>query len=177
MKFPSGAPRSPEEDARHLLRIYLNDHHSAAVGGVALARRCRSTNAGSSSSAGINEIVREIEEDLEVLNRLMTRLHVKPNLIKVVAARTAVELGRLKLNGRIVSSSPLSRVIELEALVAGVEGKSRLWAALAVVLGGGAVEGFTFDQLVARAHDQRDRLELHHRDAVRAAFGAANLSI
>ena len=109
MNAAVGGPRSPQEDARRLLQIYLHDHHSAAVGGVALARRCRASNAGSGSGAGLDEIVREIEEDFTVLERLLTRLQVKHNVVKDAAARVAVELGRLKLNGRVVAQITADR--------------------------------------------------------------------
>ncbi len=39
----------------------------------------------------------------------------------------AERLGRLKLNGRWIGRSPLTPVLELEAMVLAVEGRSRLW--------------------------------------------------
>jgi hypothetical protein len=74
----------------------------------------------------------------------------------------ARESGRLKLNGELTRYSPLSRLLELEDLTAGIEGKRALWLALeATVESGEAVEGFVFPALAERAASQRNRLETH----------------
>ena len=73
------------------------------------------------------------------------------------------QLGRLKLNGRLVRRSPLSDVLELEALGAGVTAKRDLWLALGVVEP--AIPELDADQLVRlqqRAVDQLAGIgELH----------------
>jgi hypothetical protein len=91
--------------------------------------------------------------------------------VKVLVAWGAEKLGRLKLNGQLVGYSPLSRVVELEALTLGVAGKLALWRALDQLepqrpeLSKANLEG-----LIARADRQLRSLEEQRRNAVTDAF-------
>ena len=78
-------------------------------------------------------LAREIAEDRDDLDRIMSDLGVTPSRFKAALAAAGSQLGRLKLNGRLVRRSPLSDVLELEALGAGVTAKRDLWLALGVV--------------------------------------------
>ena len=60
----------------------------------------------------------------------MDVLEVGRDRVKVAGGWTAEKVGRLKLNGRFAGYSPLSRVLELEGLIAGVNGKLALWHSL-----------------------------------------------
>ena len=57
---------------------------------------------------------------------------------KNAAFWAAEKLGRLKLNGQLTGSSPLSRLIEIEGLLAGINGKLSLWCALLEIARGRA---------------------------------------
>jgi hypothetical protein len=88
-----------------------------------------------------------------------------------VAAWTAEKAGRLKLNGRLTSYSPLSRVVELEALSIGVEGKLAMWRALKRIADEDPrLDAEQLDALVKRAQSQRRRLERHRLNAAREAL-------
>jgi hypothetical protein len=50
--------------------------------------------------------------------------------LKRVAALFTERAGRSKLNGHLLTYSPLSRVLELETLMSAVRGKQSLWVAL-----------------------------------------------
>src|SRR6476469_2497803 len=113
-----------------LLPIYLNDHLAGSVVGVGLARRCLRENRGSELEEFLRWLVSEIVEDRATLIQLMERLGVPRSKSKTAAAWTAEKLGRLKLNGQITGYSPLSRLVELEGLATGIEGKRSLWLAL-----------------------------------------------
>ena len=59
------------------------------------------------------------------LGAVLRALEVEPSRLKIGLARAAERASRLKLNGRVLGYSPLSRVIELETLGAGIlEGPS-----------------------------------------------------
>ena len=79
----------------------------------------------------------------------------------------------MKLNGSFRSYSPLSRLVELEALLAGIEAKRSMWLAFASSAVSDAVADVDFEALATRATEQRRRLQPHHRDAARVAFGVA----
>src|SRR4051794_41215440 len=121
-----------------LIAIYLNDHLAGATGGLELARRALGANRGSDFEAPLERLATEIAEDRAALADVMTRLGVARDPLKVWAGWAAEKWGRLKLNGRISGYSPLSRVLELEVLALGVEGKRTMWRGPPPGCGGGA---------------------------------------
>lgn len=154
-----------------MLGIYLNDHLAGATGIVELARRARGENAGTELGGFLTALTAEIEQDRETLRELMAGLGVGEDRVKQVAAWTAEKVGRLKLNGRLLRQSPLSPVVELEAIQIGVTAKGSLWRLLAE-LDDPRLAGTDFDGLLERAEDQRDRLERHRLAAGRAVLAA-----
>jgi hypothetical protein len=153
-----------------LLAIYLNDHLAGSAFGVELCRRLQSSNSDESElGEPLAELCEEIEADREMLVRLMDQLGVRRNPVKPAAAWIVEKLGRLKLNGQLTGYSPLSRLVEIEALAIGITGKLQMWRALERTLGSSEA-GFDFGQLGARAERQRDRAEDLHAIAARQAL-------
>ena len=156
-----------------LLGIYLNDHLAGATMGLELARRTHGQNKDGKLGVALGRIATAIEEDRDSLRSIMQRLDVAPNVAKTTLAWVAERAGRLKMNGHLLSYSPLSRVEELEALRLGVEGKLCLWRALKDARGTDPrLEGVDLDDLANRAERQRDELEAMRVAAARKAFGA-----
>lgn len=159
---------------RRLLSIYLNDHLMGAAGGVELARRCLGNNRGTSLGTFLEELVEQILEDRRTLEDIMTRLDVAADRAKLAVATVGERLARLKLNGQLFGYSDLSRVIELEALCAGVALKRRLWLSLQQVKESDPrLVDFDFVKLVERASTQLDGLERHRLEAVARAFATS----
>ena len=157
-----------------LLRIYLQDHLAGATGGASLAVRLARNNQGTSYAAELTQLSREVADDLGTLQQLMAALHVSPNPAKNAAASVAERVGRLKLNGRLTGYSPLSRLVEIEALKAGVQGKAALWRSLQYVADDyPALDTQQFSTLQERAQSQLDRLLSLHRRAAVDALAAA----
>jgi len=115
------------------LTIYLNDHLAGATFGLELARRVLASNRTNEFGSVLAELATEIEEDRHALERIFDRLTLPRDQAKMTAAWFAEKAGRVKLNGRVVGYSPLSRLLELEALSSGVHAKLNLWRALAVI--------------------------------------------
>jgi hypothetical protein len=155
---------------RKLLGIYLNDHLAGAMGGIELARRCLSNNRGTPLEADLEKLVREIEEDRVVLEGLMERLRIPRSPVKAPVAWALEKVGRLKLNGRLLEYSPLSRVVELELLSSGVETKRSMWTALKRLADEGIDLGLDLEDLIGRARRQRRMLERRRLEAAVAAF-------
>jgi hypothetical protein len=148
---------------RHL-PIYLNDHLAGATLAVELARRTRDENAGTELGEFLTWLHVQVAEDRAALLALMKRHGVRRSLGKVAAGWTAEKLGRLKPNGHVTRYSPLSRLVELEGLALGIEGKRALWVAL---------QGADLEQLgelIARADEQRERLEPYRLAAAAIAL-------
>jgi hypothetical protein len=165
--------RSTRSTLTHrLMTIYLQDHYAGATAGVALARRSGSSLSGTTVHSDISQVAREIEEDRAALRTIMGSLRVRPARSKALLAWVGEKAGRLKGNGRLIKRSPLSDVVELEALIIAVSGKARLWECLLQVAGGDVrLQESDVQTLAKRAEDQRARLEQLHREYARSTFG------
>jgi hypothetical protein len=158
--------------AARYVAIYLNDHLAGSTIGVELARRAAQENAGSDLGAFLStELLPELCDDRNTLREVMARLSVPESRVKLAAAWAAEKIARLKLNGETTSYSPLSRLLELEGLAAGINAKKALWLALRDVQDAdGPLAAFDLDALTARAESQLERLEAHRAAAATAAL-------
>jgi hypothetical protein len=156
---------------RKLLGIYLNDHLAGATIGLELSRRACGSNKGSEYGDVLERIAREIEEDRETLKALMDSLEIRHDRVKVGGAWVAEKFGRLKPNGRLLSYSPLSRLVELESLALGIGGKLSLWEALREVAAEDArLDAEELGRLAERAERQRREVWQLRQRAAREAF-------
>ena len=153
--------------ASRYLGIYLNDHLAGSTAGVELIKRAAREHASAELGVFLRTLASELEEDREALRTLMRELGVREQRAKVALGWTAEKLGRLKLNGHVLSRSPLTPLVELEGLALGVFGKRQMWLALAELPLGDDVRG-RCRQLAERAQHQLDRLEEHRLRAAGA---------
>ena len=151
---------------RSFLAIYLRDHHAAGFAGTRLARRAARAQTATSD---LRAVALEIEQDLSALEGIMRSLGVERDRGKDALARIGERLGRLKPNGRLRERSPLSDVLELEALVVGITGKKALWLSLRA---GSSAPTEDLERLVERAESQLRVVEEARLLAVRRAFGS-----
>jgi len=157
-----------------LLGIYLNDQLAAGVLWRETARRAQRNNSGGDLGVALARVATAIAQDVETFERIMDRLGVRRNLLKIGLAIAAERGGRLKLNGRLTSYSPLSRFVELDFLAYGIEGKKILWQNLRDCARlDERLPDVDFDALIARAQAQRDEIEPYRRAAGNAALGTA----
>lgn len=154
-----------------LLTVYLNDHLAGATLGRELARRAHRANRGNAFGDFLERLEREISEDRASLVRLIDALGLRRSSMKPALAVVAERFGRLKLNGEITKYSPLSRLLELEGLALGVEGKLVLWRNLreSTDIADDATSP-PLGELVARAERQRAGLEEQRLEAARMAL-------
>ena len=115
---------------RKLLRIYLQDHLAGSTGGLELARRMRGANVGTPYGEPLAKLADDIEADRRSLEGIMDDLGFGADRAKNIGFWVAEKAGRLKLNGQLTGYSPLSRMVELEGLITGVNGKLSLWRTL-----------------------------------------------
>jgi hypothetical protein len=156
------------------LSIYLNDHLAASSVGVELAKRTRASNPSGELGAFLATLVVEIESDRDALADLMTQLGVRQDRSKLALGWAGEKVGRLKLNGQLRGYSPLSRLVELEGLYLGVEGKRSLWRVLAHRIGEDPrLRGIDLGELIERATRQLDQLDRHRLEAADAALLAS----
>lgn len=154
-----------------LLAIYLNDHLAGSTAGRDLARRAAANNRGTPYGPFLENLAVQVDEDRDSLLELMRALEVKVDPIKVFGGWAAEKVGRLKLNGRLLGYSPLSRLVELEALTLGVRGKLALWGALKELAGEDPrLASAGLDELATRAEGQLVELEDHRLRAAPEAL-------
>jgi hypothetical protein len=153
-----------------MLAIYLNDHLAGATAGAELARRAAANNRGSSYGRFLSSLAKEVAEDRQSLLEIMRALGVRVDRLKILGGWSAEKLGRLKLNGQLLGYSPLSRLVELEGLTLGVQGKLGMWLAL-LELEPLGVDRRRLEHLAARARRQLERLEEHRLRAAAEALG------
>src|SRR3954453_17833622 len=149
---------------KKLLGIYLNDHLAGATMGRELCKRTLGSNRDNELGPFLERLLDEIVEDRETLREIMRRLGVGEDRVKALVPWFAERLGRFKLNGSLLSYSPLSRVVELEALSLGVEGKLSMWRNLQSVEAE-ELEEFDLGELERRALAQRAGLEVQRLEA------------
>ena len=143
-----------------LLAIYLNDHLAAATTGVELFKRASQSQFDATRRTALSHLTTEVAQDRDSLLEVRGRLDVKVASHRVAAGRLAERAGRLKLNGTWLRRSPLSDLMELEAMRLGVEGKACLWRSLRLLAGTDTrLEVSTFEALEQRALGQVFELE------------------
>ncbi|SFA76568.1 hypothetical protein SAMN05216266_101299 [Amycolatopsis marina] len=153
------------------LGIYLNDQLALGVLWRELARRAQRNNRGTDFGDALAHVSEGIAEDVDTFRTIMRRLGVPVNPVKVAFAIGAERISRLKLNGRLTGYSPLSRFVELEILVMGVQGKKQLWDTLGDLADlGSRLPDADFRQLADRAERQRAELEPYRMRAGTSAF-------
>ncbi len=158
--------------ASKYLGIYLNDHLAGSTGLIELVRRARSRDPDSELGHFLTGLEVEILEDRRVLLQIMAALGVRPDQVKGAAAWAAEKVARLKLNGHLLSPSPLSPLIELETMSLGIEGKRLLWLALSELPDDEPLEPGTLAGLIERAEGQRASVERYRVAAARTAAAA-----
>jgi hypothetical protein len=159
--------------SRTLLGIYLNDHLAGAMAGVDLARRLVRTEGEWAGNGKLERLAEEIEQDRGALLEIMAALGEPVRRAEVWAGWAAEKASRFKLNGRVVARSPLSRLVEFEAMRLGVEGKVAGWRTLRARAAVDArLDAGKLDELIAKGRSQITRLERLRSQAAAELFGA-----
>jgi hypothetical protein len=153
------------------LSTYLQDHRAGAEMGSDLAARLRDENLGTPYEDFLTLLAQQVESDVATLEEIMERFGVDKATLKTAGAKIGEKLARLKPNEQLSGYSPLSRVLEIEGLSSGVQGKLALWDSLYEISEtDGRLDPDELQSLVERAESQLAGLREHHRIAAREAF-------
>ena len=144
--------------ATEMLHTYMQDHHAGAAAGIELFRRVAEDHEDPHVRQVVSRIGDETAEDLADLEELMTLAGTSPSLLKDLPAKAAEKVGQLKPNRRFAERSPLSDLLELEALTLAVTGKKLGFKAL-LDIGDPRLPRPTLEKLVERAEEHGRELE------------------
>ncbi|MEA2256858.1 MAG: hypothetical protein QOG35_2903 [Solirubrobacteraceae bacterium] len=159
--------------ASKYLATYLNDHLAGSTAGIELVRRAATENRDNDLGRFLSSLEREIASDRQTLQELMAALGVGADRKKIVAAWVSEKVGRLKPNAQLLGYSPLSPLVELEALSLGIEGKRLMWVALQEIAGPGFPLSLArLQELAVRAERQRADVEAQRRAVAAEALAS-----
>ncbi len=118
---------------RSLLAVFLGDHLALSTGAAELARRASGTPTQAFLDGPLSGLAGELAADRLAVLRVHEVLGIRPDRLKDRGAWLGEKAGRLKLNGRLTSSSPLSAVTELQGLAALCGAMAGFWAGMQTV--------------------------------------------
>ena len=163
----AGAARNPD-----LLGIYCNDHLAAATGGIELVRRMLGRHRGTSYDEHLEKLLDELREERSALEATMASLSLPVRQYKQVGSWIAEKLARGKLNGRLLSRSPLSDLVEFEFIATAVLAKRAGFETLRTLAEvDRRVDGELFHRLIGQADRQHRWLAEARREVAAAVFG------
>ncbi|MGY1700439.1 hypothetical protein [Geodermatophilus sp. SYSU D00766] len=164
-------PEQPQRNAE-LLGVYLNDHLAAATGGIELVGRMSGVHRGSRWQQPLEELRGQLLEERAALLRVAAALGVPVRQYKQVGVWVAEKVSRAKLNGRLLSRSPLSDLVEFEFLASAVRAKRSGFETLRIVSEvDRRLDRGELDRLIDQAHRQYEWLTDARREVAAEVFG------
>ncbi|CAN5857870.1 hypothetical protein BH23ACT12_BH23ACT12_15080 [soil metagenome] len=151
------------------LRGYLSDHLAGSAAGVGIAKKLAEQNA---DSEFFQQLVKDIKEDQDALERVMDKVGAEENPVKSAGAKVVQSIGT-GLSGASGggASGEMGSVRECEGLMMGITGKLCLWTSLKEISGADErISGFNYDRLIQNAVEQRDGVEAERLKMSRKAF-------
>jgi len=157
--------------AEELLEVYLNDHLAGSAAALDLIERIRSQNEGTELAAFLTGLRPQVESDKATLETIMERLEVPTSSVKQMAGRVMEKLSRARLDERVTGGVAVTRLMELETLSLGIEGKLALCRSLQRIAPvWPELAEFDLTALADRAVEQRESVEPYRLDAAGEAF-------
>ncbi|WP_447925307.1 NAD-dependent epimerase/dehydratase family protein [Georgenia muralis] len=176
---PSGAstslggtmgPHVPHRLDDGLLGLYLSDHLTGATGGLNRARFMAEHYADTALAPDLRRLVTELTEEVDVLTTVIDELGLPRRRYRQAAAWAGERVGRLKLNRRVLSRSPMTPLLEIELFRGAVMGKLGLWQVLSHHAADLGLTAARFDALAQQARDQAEMFDRLHARVRTEAF-------
>lgn len=153
------------------LHSYLKDHLAGSVAALELLDHLRGGVAPTEARQFLTTLRQEIEEEQQVLQRLLGDLGGTESRLREAGAWVGGKLSELKLKVEDSTGTGLRYFEALEALTLGIRGKLALWTALESVRDRipllGAID---FDKFIERSRDQYARVETRRVAAAQHAL-------
>ncbi|HBN77555.1 MAG TPA: hypothetical protein DD473_17445 [Planctomycetaceae bacterium] len=156
------------------MRIYLDDHLSMIVGEMELIERSFNSNRHSELGSFLKQFLSDLRAQKEIVERVFQCLDYEVSIqgqLKQGAAWLPEKIGRLKLNDSLLEYSDLSRVVELEAMMAVAQERIALWVTLnSLSITDVRLKDFDFSLFLSQSELQLEELKVHHHSAIKKAF-------
>lgn len=156
--------------SRNLLGVYLADHLAGATAGAQRATRMADDFTDIPASDKLASLAEQIRDEREQLREIILALGLRQHVYRQALAWVAEYAGRLKGNGRVVSRSPSTLVLETELMRSAVIGKLGLWQTLASNAEALGLDAERFERLADSAKEQSSTLDEVHEYARERAF-------
>jgi hypothetical protein len=151
------------------LTTYLNDHIAGSVAALELLGHL--IHLEEADQRLLADLHTEIQEDQQVLIRVLRDLGAKQSPARKVAAWLTEKLGQAKLQIDDSGSGDLRALEALEAVALGIQGKLALWRALESVRENvPSLALLDYPRLQARAQNQFDRVDRLRLQVARRAL-------
>lgn len=152
------------------LEHYLTNHLAGSVAGVELVKMTAAENRGTPLGEYLHRLQRELEEDQEVLRRILKEMGKRESMVKEMGAWTLQKLAFSPLTG-LADNSTLRPVVELEGILVGTLGRRAMWVLLERYHSEDRRLSFAnFTHLRERADRQVEELEGYRKEAAAVAF-------
>ncbi|MEH3032809.1 MAG: hypothetical protein PGN07_01925 [Aeromicrobium erythreum] len=144
---------------------YVHVHLAGSAAGIDLFTRSGEGQLDGRIARMVLDIRDELVDERARLQRMADALDVGESTVLTTAARVGERIGRLKPNESLVHRTPLTDLVELEAMRDAVAGKIAGWQALLTVVDvRPELDRGELDFLLAQGLEQHDRLTAAHRD-------------
>ena len=155
-----------------LLAVYANDHLAAATGGIELVSRMLGRHRGGRFEPRLEELLDELREERSAVRASMAALGFPVRQYKQIGAWVGEKLSRAKLNGHLLSRSPLSDLVEFEFIATAVLAKRAGFETLLEIAAvDSRLDAGLLERLIAQADKQHDWLADARREVAADVFG------
>jgi hypothetical protein len=154
-------------DYRHL-SVYLNEHLAVSAAALEILAELQRLHGVEIWTSRVRS---DIADDREELETLMRRVGIARAPGRPPVGFIAEKAARLKTRAEDPANRFLYSLELIEALAAGIDGKRALWTALqAAAAEAPALQHVDYARLIARAEEQRQRVETHRLQAAADAL-------
>ena len=155
-----------------LLGVYTNDHLASATGGIELVSRMLGRWRGTAYEPRLEELLDELREERTALRSQMEQLGLPVREYKQAAVWLGEKLSRAKLNGHLLSRSPLSDLVEFEFIATAVLAKRAGFETLrAIGEYDRRIDAPLLERLIDQADQQHEWLAEARREVAAEVFG------
>ncbi|WP_407320367.1 NAD-dependent epimerase/dehydratase family protein [Isoptericola halotolerans] len=160
----------PPDVDRELFGLYLSDHLTGATAGLDRIERMVESYRDTPFHADLAELAEQVRGERQLYRTLLATLGIRRRRYRQMLAAVVERAGRLKLNGRVLQTSPLTPLLEVELMRSAVLGKLGGWRTLEEYADDVGLDPARFAALAEVAQRQLALLDRLHEQTRERAF-------